>query len=218
MTCLTFSQTRGYGALFLMRRHVPSRMLKASDMRNRAFGVVRGHYFKHCWRTGQVRPPLAAVLPADRYIDEIASLAPMLSVAVLRSSFAEPNAQVRGTMWRPWLKFLKRALSPGSCCHQNAHRVAEFPRAWEIDAAFDPHKVNKGESDEEDDGSSAEEGPDVQVASTNVAKLQRSLGFADFLQFLELGCGGSPLQGYPAVIVILSSIPPSVRTHPPIDY
>jgi hypothetical protein len=34
------------------------------------------------------------------------------------------------------------------------------------------------------------------------------------LQFLELGCGGSPLQGYPAVIVILSSIPPSVSIHP----
>jgi len=38
------------------------------------------------------------------------------------------------------------------------------------------------------------------------------------LQFLELGCGGSPLQGYPAVIVILSSIPPSVRIHPPLAY
>ena len=215
---LTFSPTRGYGALFLMHRHAPSRMLKALDMRNRAFGVVRGHYFKHCWRIGQVRHPLAALLAADRHIDEITSLAPMLSVAVLRSSFAEPNAQVRGTMWRPWLKFLKRALSPGSCCHQNAHCVAEFPRAWEIDAAFDPHKVNKNESDEEDDGSSAEEGPDVQVASTNVAKDQRSSGFTDFLQFLELGCGGSPLQGYPAVIVILSSIPPSVCIHPPVDY
>jgi len=25
--------------------------------------------------------------------------------------------------------------------------------------------------------------------------------FAGLLQFLELGCGGSPLQGYPAIIV-----------------
>ena len=114
-------------------------------------------------------------------------------------------------MWRPWLKFLKRALWSGSCCHQNTHGFAEFPRAWEIDA-FEPQKVNKSESDEEDDGSNAEEELDVQVASTNVAKDRRSPGFTDFLQFLELGCGGSPLQGYPAVLVILSSIPPSVRS------
>jgi E3 ubiquitin-protein ligase listerin len=45
---------------------------------------------------------------------------------------------------------------------------------------------------------------------------RRSPGFTDFLQFLELGCGGSPLQGYPAVLVILSSIPPSVRIYPPL--
>ena len=38
------------------------------------------------------------------------------------------------------------------------------------------------------------------------------------MQFLELGCGGSPSQGYPAVIVILSSIPPSVGIHPPPSY
>src|SRR5258708_31122556 len=34
----------------------------------------------------------------------------MLSVAVLRSSFAEPSVQVRGAMWRPLLKFLKGTL------------------------------------------------------------------------------------------------------------
>jgi hypothetical protein len=50
------------------------------------------------------------------------------------------------------------------------------------------------------------------------SKDRRSPGFTDFLQFLELGCGGSPLQGYPAVLVILSSIPPSVRNNPPLYY
>jgi hypothetical protein len=196
-------------------------MLKASDMSNRAFEVVRGRYFRHCWRTGQVRYRLQHHFQANTLggiIDEIAGLVPMLSIAVLRSSFAEPNVQVRGTMWRPWLKFLKRALWSRFCCHQNAYGFAEYPRAWEIDAAFEPHKVNKSGSDEEDDGSSAEEELDVQVASTNVAKDQRSPGFTDFLQFLELGCGGSPLQGYPAVLVILSSIPPSVCTRSPLDH
>jgi hypothetical protein len=49
---------RSYGALFLMHKHVPLWILKASDMLNLAFEVVRGHYFRRCWRTGQVRHAL----------------------------------------------------------------------------------------------------------------------------------------------------------------
>jgi hypothetical protein len=123
-------------------------------------------------------------------------------------------------MWRPWLKFLKGALWPGFCrCrYQSAHSAADYPRAWEIDTAFDPQKANQSGSDEEDDGPSAEEEANVQAVPTHVDKDRRSPGFADFLQFLELGCGGSPLQGYAAVIVFLSSIPPSVSIHPPPSY
>jgi hypothetical protein len=103
------------------------------------------------------------------------------------------------------------------CRYQSAHYAAEFPRAWEIDTAFDPQKANQSGSDEEDDGSSAEGEANVQAVPTHVGNLKdrRSPGFADFLQFLELSCGGSPLQGYPAVVVILSSIPPPVGIHPP---
>lgn len=88
--------------------------------------------------------------------------------------------------------------------------ATDFPRAWEIDDSFKLHQSNESESDEEDDASGAEEGPKTQPASAPVA---RSPGFVDFLQFLELGCGGSPTQGYPAIIVIISSIPSSVRAH-----
>jgi hypothetical protein len=35
------------------------------------------------------------------------------------------------------------------------------------------------------------------------------------LQFLELGCGGSPIQGYSTVILVISSIPSSVRIFHP---
>jgi hypothetical protein len=62
--CLRFSQIRGCGALFAMRSNVPLRMLKALDMRNLAFEVTHGLYFKHCWRSGQVRylsPPLRVI-------------------------------------------------------------------------------------------------------------------------------------------------------------
>jgi hypothetical protein len=52
----TFYRMRGFGALFVMSRYVPLQMLKALDMGSRAFELMRGHYFKRCWRTGQVRP------------------------------------------------------------------------------------------------------------------------------------------------------------------
>lgn len=39
--------------------------------------------------------------------------------------------------------------------------------------------------------------------------------FPQFLQFLELGCGGSPIQGYPTVVVILSTLPSSVSASVP---
>ena len=56
----------GFGALFLMSRYVPLWMLKALDMGSRAFGVIRGHYFKRCWRTGQVRLSPQRLYLADR--------------------------------------------------------------------------------------------------------------------------------------------------------
>lgn len=90
--------------------------------------------------------------------------------------------------------------------------TADLPRAWEIDASFELHQTNKSESDEEDGGFDAREEPKIQPASVPVPKDRRSPGFANFLQFLELGCGGSPIQGYPAVILVIFSIPSSVRT------
>ncbi|KAI0263034.1 hypothetical protein BC834DRAFT_828029 [Gloeopeniophorella convolvens] len=124
-------------------------------------------------------------------------LVPMLSVAVLRSSFVEPSVQVRGAMWRPWLKFLK-----------------EFPRAWEIDAAFELPKADESESDAEESGSDAEDEAKASPApAAPETKPVRSPAFADFLQFLELGCAGSPLEGYPAVLIILSTIPSSILLH-----
>ena len=35
--------------------------------------------------------------------------------------------------------------------------------------------------------------------------------YQDFLHFLQLGCSESPVQGYPTVLIALSTIPSSVR-------
>lgn len=36
------------------------------------------------------------------------------------------------------------------------------------------------------------------------------MAYDEFLDFLKLGCGGSPRQGYPAVLVIVSTVPNEV--------
>jgi hypothetical protein len=115
-------------------------------------------------------------------------------------------------MWRPWLKFLKGTPWPRICC-LITHYPVEFPRAWEIDAAFELPKATESDSDEDEDEDNEDDHPKQQPAAP-VLKGGRSPGFADFLQFLELGCGGSPLQGYPAVLAFLHSIPSSVRAQP----
>lgn len=38
----------------------------------------------------------------------------------------------------------------------------------------------------------------------------QSHAYTEFRQFLELGCMGSPAEAYPAILVVLSTIPPSV--------
>jgi len=40
--------------------------------------------------------------------------------------------------------------------------------------------------------------------------IKPSLAYQDFLQFLQLGCSGSPVEGYPTVVITLSTIPSSV--------
>lgn len=41
--------------------------------------------------------------------------------------------------------------------------------------------------------------------------------YAEFLTFLSLGCNGSPIHGYPTLIVILSTIPKKARNQFPIS-
>ncbi|KAI0316069.1 hypothetical protein OF83DRAFT_1284410 [Amylostereum chailletii] len=117
---------------------------------------------------------------------EVKELLPLLSVAVLRSSFVESDAQVRAVMWRPCLTFLK-----------------EHPTAWAQETTF---QLTENKETDEEEESDEEEPKKVVAVPANV----RSTAFQEFLQFLELGCAGSPVQGYPTVIIILSTIPSSV--------
>ncbi|KAF9818038.1 hypothetical protein IEO21_02999 [Rhodonia placenta] len=123
----------------------------------------------------------------------IQGLVPVLSGAVLRSAWVEPDVNVRATMWQPLLTFLK-----------------DHPSAWEVEAISEQEQ-DADDSNAESDGSEDEEEATPRKA---IPKKSGTIGpsqaYREFLQFLELGCGGVPLQGYPTVLIILATIPPTV--------
>ncbi|KAI0790522.1 hypothetical protein C8Q75DRAFT_762281 [Abortiporus biennis] len=118
-------------------------------------------------------------------------LSPTLSHAALRSAWIEVDANVRNAIWVPLLTFLR-----------------EFPNAWELEAV----PLHELEEDDEDEDSEDES---HHVAQENSEKPSRvSHAYDEFLQFLELGCCGAPIQGYPTIIIVLVTIPPSIlATH-----
>ncbi|KAF9258177.1 hypothetical protein L218DRAFT_964691 [Marasmius fiardii PR-910] len=77
--------------------------------------------------------------------------------------------------------------------------LKEYPQAWKVEA--------ENQSDESDNEEDVE--PTRQPRS--------SLPYAEFLQFLQLGCGGSPIQGYQTIVIILSTIPSEILALPSLD-
>ena len=85
----------------------------------------------------------------------------------------------------------------------------DFPQSWTLDDIKKDDGDAGSESEEEND-----DGPQhaaKTVAPSPLPQKQSSQAYVEFLQFLQLGCSGSPLQGYPTVMIILSTIPSSVR-------
>ena len=80
-----------------------------------------------------------------------------------------------------------------------SYYVVEFPNAWELER----EEPDEGEEKSESEGSDVEE-------SKSAPSVKPSIGYTEFLRFLERGCSGSPLQGYPTIVVIISTIPSSV--------
>ena len=88
-------------------------------------------------------------------------------------------------MWVPLLEFLKGGFLD-FVFGRRTHRGQEFPDAWALSGTY--------ESDDGEDSEPDNEGPTKPAA------------YADFLQFLQLGCSGSPIQGYPIVVIVLSTL------------
>ena len=81
----------------------------------------------------------------------------------------------------------------------------EFPQSWTLDDS------RKDDEEGGDYGSEPESNDESRHATKTITPHKRpSQAYLEFLQFLQLGCF-SPLQGYPTVVIIISTIPPSVR-------
>ncbi|KAJ3808145.1 hypothetical protein F5876DRAFT_46635 [Lentinula aff. lateritia] len=113
--------------------------------------------------------------------EKISTLLRILSFSVFHSAWTEQDASVQGVMWQPLLRFLK-----------------------DVDAGSDSGLDSDSESNSSDD-----EDEDVRK-ETEVPHSAASRAFKSFLSFLACGCNGSPIQSYPAVMVILSTIPSNI--------
>ncbi|KAI3605699.1 delta 9-fatty acid desaturase [Moniliophthora roreri] len=159
-----------------------------------SFGAGQPNVRKTAWTL--MHALLKGVKASNEPIPE--RLLSTLSTAVLRSAWVEPDTAVHQTMWHPLLLFLK-----------------EYPNSWKIDS-------NHAAQDDSD--SDAEDSEDEEAEESTKPKQPPELkpaAYEEFLQFLQLGCGGSPLQGYPTVVIILSTIPSSIiasaRSQNPLD-
>jgi len=92
-------------------------------------------------------------------------------------------------------------------CLKPSHNSPEFPHSWTLD------DTRKDDEEDADSGSEAENDDEPQhaVKAAIPSSPPPSQAYLEFLQFLQLGCSGSPLQGYPTVVITLSTIPSSVR-------
>lgn len=126
-----------------------------------------------------------------------------ISVAVLRSAWVEPDPLVRQTMWNPLLTLLRGTFTNLIIVPALIVK-SDFSHVWDLEAA--PVEADDDDDEDSDDGEDEPKEPKPQKLPVSPV----SKAYPEFLQFLQLGCNGSPLQGYPTIIVILSTIPSTV--------
>ncbi|KAG8794615.1 hypothetical protein FRC12_023113 [Ceratobasidium sp. 428] len=113
-----------------------------------------------------------------------------LGVAALQSAWVEPDAGVRTSMWDGLLAL-----------------ITKYPEVWSTRAL-----ASHGQDDDETSDSEVE-GEDLAPTPTptdtqNVLPGQSA--YLDFLNFLQLGCLGSGVQSYPAIVIVLSTLPSTI--------
>jgi hypothetical protein len=87
------------------------------------------------------------------------------------------------------------------------------------DAESDSGSGSESEKDDDDEEfADAQEDASAELSPAQQPKkpCHSSQAYTEFLQFLELACSGSPVEGYPMVLIVAAGIPESVgfiRSH-----
>ena len=111
-------------------------------------------------------------------------------------------------MWEPLLTFLTRIPNVWI-------RATDFSQGSGIEDLDEADEAVIEDSEHDDDHEEHSEGETESPEDTLPVGADSSNAqpwpFTQFLDFVKAGCGGSPIQGYPTLIVILSTIPVEVR-------
>ncbi|KAF8970121.1 hypothetical protein BDZ97DRAFT_1792056 [Flammula alnicola] len=119
---------------------------------------------------------------------QLEAVIPTIGTAILRSAWVETDSTVQGVMWQPLLMFLK-----------------QFPQCWTLDANNTDTEEDEGTESDADDQNTPKN-----VSASSSTEKRPSKAYQEFLQFLQSACSGSPLQGYPTVVIVVSTIPSSI--------
>lgn len=95
--------------------------------------------------------------------------------------------------------------------------LEEFPAAWTLAGAYESVIGESIDDEDESDSEDSEGGAGDETLDENTRDMAKGpirdakpdakpAAYGDFLQFLQLGCNGSPVQGYPVVVIVLSTL------------
>ncbi|KAH7332749.1 hypothetical protein B0J17DRAFT_677411 [Rhizoctonia solani] len=124
-----------------------------------------------------------------------------LGAVAIRSAWVETDAAVRSLMWDGFLPL-----------------ITVFPEVWNTKLIELSLKGIGGRGGVDSDGDDISEEDAVEMTtepggSSHFTTTCGHLAYTDFLHFLELGCQGSAIQSYPAVVIVLSTLPESILSY-----
>ena len=147
-------------------------------------------------------------------LDVVRANLEVLSTTILHNCWTESDQGTLRAMWEPLLLFLTsesreaNPTRPSSFADQClSSGYAEFSECWSIEKKLDSPSMGEDDDTEDDDQDKDEDAPEDAVGSKAPTA---SVAFTRFLDFLANGCRGSPQQGYPILVVVLSTIPADV--------
>ncbi|KAF9075216.1 hypothetical protein BDP27DRAFT_38333 [Rhodocollybia butyracea] len=177
-----------------------------------SFGFEQPPVRKAAWRlVGAVAGAFKSSVSSSVIPEGKLKLLRLLSASVLHSAWQEYDVGVQGVLWQPLLQFLR---DNGEVWKWEMEYTSSLPS---IATVRDSDSEASDSDSEAGESSSDDERKEIVEASTPThAEFppSPSSAYEAFLSFLARGCNGSPVQAYPAVVIVLSTIPLSILLPP----